>query len=69
MDQRDELRIDPNLIESLKRISYHKGVSMAALVNMAVKEFVFIMDDDLELSGIPRPELAEAGRHLGGAPS
>ena len=59
MNQPDEPRIEPDLIESLKRISYQKGVSVMALINMAVKEFIISMDDDLETSGIPNPEMVD----------
>ncbi len=49
MDQRNEARIETHLMERLEHISYQKGVSVTALINMAVKEFIFSMDDDLEI--------------------
>ena len=59
MNQPDEPRIEPDLIESLKRYQLPEGRVAMALINMAVKEFIISMDDDLETSGIPNPEMVD----------
>ncbi len=53
MDQLVEPRIEAGLLESLKHISDQKGVPVVALINMAVKEFIFSLDDELEMAGMP----------------
>ncbi len=60
MDQQAEPGIEAGLLESLKHISNQKGVPVIALINMAVKEFIFSLDDELDMAGMPNraPRLA-----------
>ncbi len=54
MNEPDESRIEPHLIETLRDISCQKGVPVSALINMAVKEFIYSMDDDMQMYGLPQ---------------
>ncbi len=52
MENLVELGIDRNLMDALRDLSQQQGTSVTALINLALKEFILSMEDELEMSAM-----------------